>query len=193
MAATQEDDFNQFLDMSGMANIPEGMHFDFQGFQDGAGQPMMAQRESGDALMTDSDGSNMMPRSGGIIQNQGQPISTSASHASIPAHMMAEGGGGNEAISNIDAQIQYLQQQKFHQQQRHLQEQRAAYYTTNSNHSNHGHSVPPTPQSLEMTPGSGHFYSQAEQVQQHAAYDGNYHRQMRDEVGPNAQLVLEQD
>ncbi|KAF7546360.1 hypothetical protein G7Z17_g8496 [Cylindrodendrum hubeiense] len=168
MAATTEDDFGQFLDMSGMANLGDGMQFDFQNFQDGSAQAIMNHqpREATDTIMGDSDNHNIM------ATNNSLPITTSASQSStIPAHMMTP---NPDPISNIDAQIQYLQQQKFQQQQRQLQEQQAAFF------SNHNHSVPPTPQSLDM-PNSGHFYSQAEQVSQPGVYDSGYHQRMKEQ------------
>lgn len=167
MAAASEDDFQQFLDISGMANMGDGMQFDFQGFQDDGSHSIMAQtRQTADAIMSDSDPSNMIPRSDGLLQNHTPAM------APMPSHMMAQ-SASREAISNIDAQIQYLQQQKFQQQQRQLQEQQATFF--------HGHSVPPTPQSLEMTPGSAQFYSQAEQMPSRGAYDRNYHQRMAEQ------------
>ncbi|KAL6832836.1 hypothetical protein V8C40DRAFT_236126 [Trichoderma camerunense] len=167
MAAASEDDFQQFLDISGMANMGDGMQFDFQGFQDDGSHSIMAQpRQTADAIMSDSDPSNMIPRSDGLLQNHTPAM------APMPSHMMAQ-SASREAINNIDAQIQYLQQQKFQQQQRQLQEQQATFF--------HGHSVPPTPQSLEMTPGSAQFYSQAEQMPSRGAYDRSYHQRMAEQ------------
>lgn len=192
MTAGPDDEFNQFLDMSSMGNMGDGnMQFDFQGFQDNSAhgthgthgthsthgphsQPMMAQSRQGDAIMADSDVSNMIPRSDGMLQNHTPAMSTSVSHPSITAHMLAT-SAPPDSISNIDAQIQYLQQQKFHQQQRQIQEQQATFY------SSHHHSVPPTPQSLEMPPGSGQFYSQPEQAHQRGAYDRGYHQRLAEQ------------
>ncbi|RFU71939.1 phosphorus acquisition-controlling [Trichoderma arundinaceum] len=172
MAAASDDDFQQFLDISSMGNMADGMQFDFQGFQDDGSHSLMAQpRQTADAIMSDTDPSGMIPRSDGLLQNH-TPVM--APHAAMPAHMMAA-SVSREAISNIDAQIQYLQQQKFQQQQRQLQEQQATFFV------NHGHSVPPTPQSLEMTPGSGQFFSQAEQMPSRGAYDRSYHQRMAEQ------------
>ncbi|KGQ11720.1 Phosphorus acquisition-controlling protein [Beauveria bassiana D1-5] len=168
MASGPDDDFHQFLDMTGMGTIPDAtaMQFDFHPFNDGssaAPQPMMASAphpqhsqhqqqqqphqasSTGDALMADSDPLRHDP-------SQRRP--TAEPH---PRH------------------IHYLQQQKFHQQQRQLHEQQATFYGT------HAHSVPPTPQSLEMPPGSGQFYSQAEQMPQRTAYDRGYHQRMAEQ------------
>ncbi|KAM5355875.1 hypothetical protein ACJ41O_002521 [Fusarium nematophilum] len=166
MASTGDEDFHQFLDMSGITGLGDGMHFDFQGFQDGSAQGLMNQpREPPDTIMADTENQGIMSAANAM------PMSTATGQPTIPAHMMTP---ANDPISNIDAQIQYLQQQKFQQQQRQLQEQQAAFFH------NHNHSVPPTPQSLEM-PNSGQFYSQAERVSQTGAYDRGYHQHMKEQ------------
>ncbi|RSL54286.1 hypothetical protein CEP53_007476 [Fusarium sp. AF-6] len=162
MTSTTDEEFHQFINM---ASLGDGMHFDFQGFPDGSAQGLMNQpRDAPDTIMTDTENPGLMSVANAM------PMSTSTGQPTIPAHMMTP---ASDPISNIDAQIQYLQQQKFQQQQRQLQEQQAAFF-----HS-HNHSVPPTPQSLEM-PNSGQFYSQAEQVSQSGVYDRGYQR-MKDQ------------
>ncbi|OAA73253.1 phosphorus acquisition-controlling protein [Cordyceps fumosorosea ARSEF 2679] len=204
MSTGPDDEFNQFLDMTGIGTIPDAtaMQFDFHTFNDAsssAPQPMMPgaahqhqhqhaqhqhqhqhqqQRQqppptAADALMTDPDPSAMIPRSDGLLQNH-TPAMSAVSHPSIPAHMLAT--SAPDSISNIDAQIHYLQQQKFQQQQRQLQDQHATFYGPHGHHS-----VPPTPQSLEMPPGSGQFYSQAEQLPQRTAYDRGYHQRVAEQ------------
>lgn len=163
MTATADDDFHQFLDMSGMGSLGDGLQFDFQGFQDG--NVMNHSREQQDTIMGESENTGMLAGATGI------PISSAAPQSSIPAHMMTP---SSDTISSIDAQIQYLQQQKFQQQQRQLQEQQAAFF------SNQNHSVPPTPQSMEM-PNSGHFFSQAEQVSQQGVFDRGYAQRMQEQ------------
>lgn len=166
MTSAGDDDFHQFLDMTSMGGLGDGMHFDFQSFQDGSAQGLMSQpRDAPDTIMTDSDNPGLMATAGAM------PMSTSGGQPTIPAHMMTP---ASDPISNIDAQIQYLQQQKFQQQQRQMQEQQAAFFH------NHNHSVPPTPQSLEM-PNSGQFYSQAEQIPTTGAYDRGYHQRMKEQ------------
>ncbi|KHN99999.1 Phosphorus acquisition-controlling protein [Metarhizium album ARSEF 1941] len=179
MASTTEDEFNQFLDMSGIGNMGDGMQFDFHGFQDGSSQAIMAQhqhpqhqhRQQPDAIMGDVDSSHMIPRSDGLLQNRTPALVTTAG---MQAQLLAT-SPPSDTISSIDAQIQYLQQQKFHQQQRQLREQGATFFAGQS------HSVPPTPRSMEMPPGSGQFYSQAEQVSQRTAYDRGYHQRMSEQ------------
>lgn len=153
--AAPEDDFGQFLDMSG---IDSGMPFDFNSFQTNG------QREQQDALMADSTNAPMMPQGAPqqMMHNQTPMSSAGAQHHQNP-QMMPTSAPGTDSISTLDAQIQYLQQQKFQQQQRQIHE-RNAYFT-------HNHSVPPTPQSLEMPPGSGHFYTH-EQL-----YERGFHQQ----------------
>lgn len=157
MGAAQDDDFGQLFDMSGMG---DGMQFDFNGFQ------ANGQREQQDSLMGDSNNAQMIQQGAApqqMMHNQ-TPMSSAGGQHSHNPQMMPTSAPGTDSISTLDAQIQYLQQQKFQQQQRQIQEQRTAYFT-------HNHSVPPTPQSLEMPPGSGHFYTH-EQL-----YERGYHQQ----------------
>ncbi|KAF5021247.1 hypothetical protein F66182_6716 [Fusarium sp. NRRL 66182] len=167
MTSAGDDDFHQFLDMSSMGSLSDGIHFDFQTFQDGSAQGLMSQtRDPQDTIMTDSDSAGMMP-----ANTISMSTSTGQRQPTIPTHMMTP---ASDPISNIDAQIQYLQQQKFQQQQRQMQEQQAAFFH------GHNHSVPPTPQSLEM-PNSGQFYSQADHISTTGAYDGGYRQRMKDQ------------
>lgn len=156
MGAAPDDDFGQFLDMSGMG---DGMQFDFNGFQ------ANGQRDQQDALMGDPTSAQIMQQGAApqMMHNQTPMSSAGGQHHQNP-QMLPTSAPGTDSISTLDAQIQYLQQQKFHQQQRQIHEQRNAYFT-------HNHSVPPTPQSMEMPPGSGHFYTH-EQL-----YDRGYHQQ----------------
>lgn len=163
MTATADDDFHQFLDMSSMGNLGDGMQFDFQTFQDN-GLISQAQDPT-DAIMAEADHNGLMSGGNHI------PISTSVGQPSIPAHMMTP---SSDAITSIDAQIQYLQQQKIQQQQRQLQEQQVAFF------SNHNHSVPPTPQSFEM-PNRGQFYSQAEHMSQQGVFDRGYAQRIKEQ------------
>jgi hypothetical protein len=162
MSTGPEDDFQQFLDMGSMTNIGDSMQFDFASFPDAATQHMMAQtQEPADTMMAQSDNTNMM-------QTQiAPPMSSATGIATIPAHMNNMGRGqAQHDITSIDAQIQYLQQQQ--------QQHRNSFY-------NHNHSVPPTPQSIEMPPNGGQYYSQAEQMPHQAIFDANYRPQAKDQ------------
>lgn len=155
--AAPEEDFGQFLDMSSMG---DGMQFDFNSFQ------ANGQREQQDAMMNETANAQMMQQAPAQMMHNQTPMSSAGGQHGHNPQMMPTSAPGTDSISTIDAQIQYLQQQKFQQQQRQMHEQRSAYFT-------HNHSVPPTPQSLEMPPGSGHFYTH-EQL-----YDRSYHHQQR--------------
>ena len=168
MAQAPDDEFQQFLDISGMG---DEMQFDFNGFQDGAAQSMMnRQREEAQALMNNAGNNPMMNQPQGMMQNQ--PTHMNTSGPGTQGQMMPTSAPGPDSISNIDAQIQYLQQQKFHQQQRQLHEQRNAFYQTH----HHTRSIPPTPQSLELASGTGQFYGQTDQIPRDV-YDRNYSHQ----------------
>jgi hypothetical protein len=181
MAAPSDDEFNQFLDISNIGHMADDMHFAFSGFQDGSAQAMMGRpREAADAIMADGDGSSgpMMPHAAGMMPHQPAPMQPGdrghGHHVPpVSSQMMPTSAPATDPISSIDAQIQYLQQQKFQQQQRQLQE-RAVFFSTQQNHS-----VPPTPQSLEMPPGSGHFYRHDQMPQE--AYDRGYQQRMKEQ------------
>lgn len=145
MGGAHEDDFNQFLDMSGMG---DPMPFDLGSFPDAA-----------------ADGNGLM---GQDHHHTATTTSTAMPSTAAPSQMTPVSAPNTDSISTIDAQIQYLQQQKFEQQQRQLQEQHNNAYFSGGPGQPHHHSVPPTPQSLEMPPGSGHFYTHPTS---HDAYD----------------------
>ncbi|KAG5980586.1 hypothetical protein E4U55_003888 [Claviceps digitariae] len=176
-SSTTEEEFNQFLDMSGMTTLGETMQFDFHAFQDGSSQAVLAQhghqqhRQQADSLMSNGDPSHILPRSDGLLQNHTPAIATTAA---MSGQLLPTSAASGDAISSIDAQILYLQQQKFHQQQRQLQEQRVTFFSQH-------HSVPPTPRSLELSSGTGHFYSQAEQMPQRASFDRGYNHPMSEQ------------
>ena len=148
-----DDDFHQFLNMNNMDNLPEGLHFDFGDFQSQIGGQMMQapHRDTLDTPMSGTDASLLLSTA---MHNQVHPITTAPSNPAIPSNMAAP-PTPRDAISDIDAQIQYLQQQKLQQQQRHMEEQHVAFFAQQQ-----AHMAPPTPQSLEIQPGSQQFYTQ---------------------------------
>lgn len=178
MGAGPDDDFQQFLDMSAMGNISDGMQFDFNSFQNGNPQQHMMNQTRDhpqDSIMGNADNSDLIPRTDSMLT---EPTTTMATTMAGHPHMsttLAPTAAPNDSISDIDAQIQYLQQQKFHQQQRQMQEQRVAFFNTP-----HGHSVPPTPQSFEMPPGSGNFYSAAD-MPPSGSFERPYHQRSKDQ------------
>ena len=168
---TGDDEFNQFLDMSNMGNMGDSIQFDFHGFPDGSSQALMAQQQQQHQQQHQQQQQQQRQhQADSIMGDANQAASVMVTSAGMPTTQLLATSAPDNTISTIDAQIQYLQQQKYqHQQQRQIQEQRATFY------GNHGHSVPPTPQSLEMQPGSGQFYSQ-EQGQRRG-----YHQQRMSE------------
>lgn len=156
-----DDDFQQFLDMNSMANLGDGLQFDFDfQNQNGSGGHMMQMphRDPLDTPMTGTDASVLMS----TAMHSQMPAIAPASVPPMSSAMMAAQHHGN-AISEIDAQIQFLQQQKIQQQQRQIEEQQAAFFTQQ-----HNRVVPPTPQSLELQAGSHQYYTQPDQTpQQH--------------------------
>jgi hypothetical protein len=161
MQSSQDDDFQQFLDMNGMANMGDGMQFDFQDFHNvgGANSNMLPNQHrpsSLDTAMSGVDIPDMLARSepGGLHQ---MPAMTSAvSYQSIPATMIPPPTPSEALVNTIDAQIQFLQQQKLQHQQQQLHQQQAALYAQQQQQQR---IVPPTPQSLEIQAGANPFYS----------------------------------
>ncbi|KAK1600087.1 helix-loop-helix DNA-binding domain-containing protein [Colletotrichum navitas] len=172
LAPNHDEEFQQFLDMGGIGNLSDTMPFDFHDYQGGNGSGMMHQagHEHLDTQMGGTDTSMVMGNASSSLQSQLINMTTGASHPAIPAQMIPP--APTDAITEIDAQIQYLQQQRMQQQHRQMQEQQVAYYTTRS------HAVPPTPQSLEMPPASNQFYSTE---QGHTPMFGSRYQRMKEQ------------
>lgn len=149
-----DNDFHQFLNMNSMENLSGGLHFDFGDFQEQNGGPLMAvpHREALDTPMSGTDGSLLL--STAAIHGQMHPMTTAPSTSAMTSITIPPHSPG-DVISDIDAQIQFLLQQKIQQQQRHMEEQHAVFLAQQQ-----AHMVPPTPQSLEIQPGNYQFYSQ---------------------------------
>lgn len=188
MGSAPEDDFQQFLDMSSMGeiahmgNMHDSMAFDFNSFQDPAvTQPILQQnRDQSDTIMGETGSHTMIGRGGGMMPDQTPPLSTGPrSQMPVSQHMMPMSTLASaptaDPLGDIDAQIQYLQQQKFQQQQRMMQNHQATYYGTQSR------SVPPTPQSIEIPPGSGRFYPQTEHAAQGNGFDSGFQQRLADQ------------
>lgn len=160
-----DDDFQQFLDMNSMGNLGDGLQFDFDFQNQNAGHLMqVSHRETLDTPMSGTDGSVLMSTA---MHNPMPTMTTGPAHSSIPSTMMPPHAPG-DAISEIDAQIQFLQQQKLQQQQRQIEQQQVAFFAQQQSRM-----VPPTPQSLELQAGNHRFYAQPEQThqQQQDIYD----------------------
>jgi hypothetical protein len=166
-----EDEFQQFLDMGNMSGLADGLQFDFQDFQNAGGASLLSQaaRDSLDTPMGGTEQAIMLGRSNAVVSGQMPTMSAATSHAAIPSQLIpAPLQSPADAIVAIDAQIQYLQQQKLQQQQQQIQDQNAYYGNPN-------HAVPPTPQSLELQANGHPFFSPNHVPQQHASvFDSRY-------------------
>lgn len=170
-----DDDFEQFLNVCGMANLTtDGMQFDFQEFNSNGTQSMSApQRQQSDIPMTGTDAPDLLSRADPVTFHQMSPMTTAPSYQAISASMLPPPTPTETIVDSIDAQIQFLQQQKLQHQQRQLEEQQAAFMVQQQSRF-----VPPTPQSLELQAGGSHFYSQASQndhTPQQQPVDYRYH------------------
>lgn len=177
LSSTGEDDFQQFLEMGGMSNLGDGLQFDFQDFNSTNGASMMHQShgDTMDTPMSDSNVPTIITRNGMAQQNQISPMTSAPSHPGISTQMMPPHHTSSDAISEIDAQIQFLQQQRLQQQRRQLaeqqrqfHEQQAAFYAQQRN------MVPPTPQSLEIQ-AANQFFAQQDQTHSSGMFDGYQH------------------
>lgn len=166
LAPSHDEEFQQFLNMGGMGNLGDSMAFDFNDFQSGSGSGMMHQsgREQLDTQMGGTDANMVMSNANAAMQTQLINMTTSAAHPAIPTQLIPP-PTPTDAITEIDAQIQYLQQQRVQQQHRQIHEQHV-YYANQ-------HAVPPTPQSLEMPPASNQFYSDQSRT---PMFDNRYQR-----------------
>lgn len=144
----------------------DSMAFDFNDFQSGSGSGMMhpSGREQLDTQMGGTDANMVMSNANAAMQSQLINMTTAAAHPAIPTQLIPP-PTPTDAITEIDAQIQYLQQQRVQQQHRQIHEQHV-YYTNQ-------HAVPPTPQSLEMPPASNQFYSDQSRT---PMFDNRYQR-----------------
>ena len=155
LQSTTDDDFHQFFEMQGMSNMDGGLNFDFQSFQDSSASGLLpqSQREQIDTSMGGTEPSLAVATTAGLSREQMAAITTGPTHPSLQAQMGRMPPTPTDTISEIDAQIQYLQQQRLQQQHRQVREQ-TTYYGGGSNRI-----IPPTPRSLELAPGNGQFFS----------------------------------
>ncbi|PSR91918.1 helix-loop-helix DNA-binding domain-domain-containing protein [Coniella lustricola] len=171
MHHSTDDDIQQFLDMNSMGGFPDGLQFDF-GFQPQNGVSHLLQRETLDTPMSGTDAAVIMA----TTMHDHMPALTSAPlHAAIPSALMPSQPAPGDAISEIDAQIQFLQAQKLQQQQRQLdqqqqqheqqrrqlEQQQAAFFAQQQSRI-----VPATPQSLEMRAGDRPYHFQPDHTPQ---------------------------
>lgn len=162
-----------------MTSLGDGLQFDFQDFP-GTNGPSMMHHSHGDAIDTPMTNSNIpatIARNDMGPQSQMSPMTSAPNHSGISSHMMTPHHTSSDAISEIDAQIQFLQQQRLQQerrqlveQQRRFHEQQAAFYAQQQQRN----IVPPTPQSLEIQAAT-QFFAQQDQAHSSGLFDGYHH------------------
>ncbi|KAK3394816.1 helix-loop-helix DNA-binding domain-containing protein [Podospora didyma] len=186
MHPAPDDDFQRFLDMNGMGGaMNDGLGYDFNDFQTSNGGAHLLHAPSRDHLDTAMSGTDtpvLLSRADSVLQHQIPSITTSSPYQTIPATMMAPQTPTEAIVDTIDAQIQFLQQQKIQHQQRQIEEHQAAFFRQQ----NQNHMVPPTPQSLELQAGSSHYYSQPSQT------DPQQHRQQQQAIDYRYQRLKDQ-
>jgi hypothetical protein len=186
MSTSTDDGFQQFLDMNTMDNLGQTLDYHFHGFQQPAGSHILQPHSANqlDVSMTGTDAPILLSPAVSSMQQQMPSMTTSAPFQALPAAMMPPPTPSEALMNSLDAQIQFLQQQKMQHQQRQLEEQQTAFFARNT-----GSIVPPTPQSLELQPGAGQFYGtpshnaeqrrkqqRQQQHQQHHSADYGYQR-----------------
>jgi hypothetical protein len=154
LSVPSQDDFQQFLDM-GINNLGDSLHFDFPDFNHQQGQQtsQLIQQNDGDAMDTRTDGGHRQMAHDTAMQDHISSMTTAGGHPAIPGPPI-DAQSSSESLVELDAQIQYLQQQRHRQQQRQLQEQQRNFYAQNR-------MIPPTPNSVEMHGGNPQFYHQS--------------------------------
>lgn len=148
---SSNDDF-QFLDLD-MGN----MQFDFQSDFDSTNHMMHSDHypDAIDAHMHD-EGSAQLGKLDTLMHEQ-IPTTIASTHSTMSSTPTAP--SSVESLVELDAQIQYLQQQRKQAQERAIQEQQRNFYA-------HSNMIPPTPTSFEMHP---NYYPQTDQ--QRALFD----------------------
>ncbi|KAF2963435.1 hypothetical protein GQX73_g10128 [Xylaria multiplex] len=136
MSSTGDDDFQQFFDI-GMSNMSDSIQFDFQAFnaQNGPSMIQQSHRDSVDTPMSDANMAPIAAQNNMGPQSQVSAMTSAPSHPAVLSQILPHQQTPNDTISEIDAQIQFLQHQKLQEQQRQLevqqrrlQEQQAALY-----------------------------------------------------------------
>lgn len=164
LSVASHDDFQQFLDM-GINNLGDSLQFDFPDFNSQQGQDgQLMQQDGGERMESRMDGNHGTMGHDTTMQEHMPAMTATQNHSTIPGP--TSNGQRSGSIVEIDAQIQYLQQQR---QQRQMQEQNK-YYTRNG-------MIPPTPNSMELHGNNGAFFSP--DAQQQGMYD-RYRMQVKD-------------
>ncbi|KAJ4295837.1 hypothetical protein N0V88_004539 [Collariella sp. IMI 366227] len=150
------------------------MNYNFNDFQSSGGTQLLHPhaRDQLDIPMTGTDAPMLLSPAVSAMQHQMPAMTSAAQFQTIPASMMPPPTPSEAAVDSIDAQIQFLQQQKLRHQQRQLEEQQLAFFTRQQNRM-----VPPTPRSLELQPATNQFFPQSSASdQQQQALEYRYQR-----------------
>lgn len=173
MHTTGDDEFQQFLDMNGMGSLNDSLSYDFQDFQSSDSTHMLqSSREQPDTPMSGTDAPIVLSRDS-VLHHHMPSMTSAGSYQTIPTTMLPPPTPSEAIVNSLDAQIQFLQQQKIQHQRRQLEEHQAAFFSHQQNRI-----VPPTPRSLEIQPGAGQYYSQpgSSESQQQQPIDYRYQR-----------------
>ncbi|KAJ8069865.1 hypothetical protein OCU04_000278 [Sclerotinia nivalis] len=154
LSVPSQDDFQQFLDLN-MHNMAGGLQFDFDFNQQQSQNQQMIHQDGMDSMNTGMAGNHQVGLDGSMHEHM-PSMTTASSHSAILGTPVVHPHTSTESLTHLDAQIQYLQQQKHEQQLRQSQEQQRNFYVQNR-------MIPPTPNSMEIHGANQHFYSQAEQ------------------------------
>lgn len=154
LSVPSQDDFQQFLDLN-MHNMAVGLQFDFDFNQQQSQDQQMMHQDGMDSMNTGMAGNHQVGLDGSMHDHMSS-MTTASSHSAILGTPVVHPHTSTESLTHLDAQIQYLQQQKHEQQLRQSQEQQRNFYVQNR-------MIPPTPNSMEIHGANQHFYSQAEQ------------------------------
>jgi hypothetical protein len=180
LSSTPHDDFQQFLDM-GMNGLNEGLNFDFQDFS-GQNNSQMLHQEGGEPMDTRMDVDvGILGHKDTMMQSQMPPMTSAPAHSTVAGTPIDRGHSSSDSLVELDAQIQFLQQQRQQHQQRQLQEQQQHQQQQRNQFYAHNRMVPPTPNSIEMHSASNQFYPQSDSQQQ-AMYERYQMRMKEQEV-----------
>lgn len=147
---SSQDDFQQFLDM-GINNLGDALQFDFHDFNPQQGQDAQMIHHDGGVRMDIGMDNNRGGMGQDTTMQEHIPATTTTTSHPIQGAPISHAHGSTESLSELDAQIQYLQHQRHQQQQWQMQEQQRNVYAQNR-------MIPPTPNSVEMHGAAAQFY-----------------------------------
>ncbi|ESZ98240.1 hypothetical protein SBOR_1336 [Sclerotinia borealis F-4128] len=154
LSVHSQDDFQQLFDLN-LQNMADTLQFDFDFNQQQSHNQQMMHQDGMGSMNTGMAVNHQMEHDG-TMQEHMPPMTTTSSHSAILGTPIVHPHTSTESLTELDAQIQYLQQQKRQQQLRQSEEQHRNFYAQNR-------MIPPTPNSMDIHGASQHYYTQAEQ------------------------------